>query len=515
MKTKPSALELRPASPLLWMLLMGSSGGLAACSSQGSSQVAGVAEAGVLDATREEASVGEAGGVSADGAEGTQDATGARGGDGGMDAPSCATSLLGRLTSKELQVDGSIVYTASTVYDAYTFDQRLQLAVQPNGEAQVAWVEAATGQVPKDVRVTPLTSSLDRRGDDQVISGSELSGFVAHDDGFAALVRDLDPGPSVSLDDAVDNSVDYAAVLTRYTNGAQAFRVPLTGRLAPTPSDNYCLFLYGTLRWDGTRYGAYFDTRGGMGSPAQGHNGDRLTILDGSGHQLSGGWSWGCSHSYRRALLPVAGEDFLALCVSDAYPQLGLQVVNSIYTNAKPANPSLDPRDLTQLYDAVAPLPDGSFVVVWGATRADNQPTDLAFARVSASRALTTSSPQYLTSTPTTAEAYPHVALYGTGALLVTWDEIAGSTTCSHVGCDGHYVATHMRLMDFSGNFLTDDETFDGPMNTFAEITRFPNGDLGWAYAKTSTPARGVGTYGVTFAPSSTIVLDRLAVCQP
>jgi hypothetical protein len=431
------------------------------------------------------------------------------------EAMACPATLLGRLSTTLLQLDSGIVYTATTPYDAYTFDQRVQLAAQPNGEAQVAWVEASDGQAPRDIRVAPLTPALERSGDDQVVAGNELSGFVAHDDGFAMLVRDLDPGPSVALDDGVDNGIDYAAVLTRYTHGTQTFRVPLTGQLAPTPSNNYTLFLYGTLQWDGARYGAYFDTRGGVGSPAQGHNGDRLSYLDGTGKQVAGGWSWGCSHSYRRALFPIAGEDFFALCVSDAYPQLGLQVVNSIYVNASPANPALDPRDLTQLYDAVARLPDGSFAVVWGSTHADNEPTDLAFAHVSSTRDLVNTSPQYLTSTPTVAEAYPHVALYGESALLITWDEIDDSTTCSHVGCDGRYVATHMRLADFSGNFLTADETFAGPMNTFAEITRFPNGDLGWAFARTTTPARGVGTYGVTFDPSSTIVLNRLQVCQP
>lgn len=472
---------------------------------------------GAGQATAGQTSGGQSGGVggnSANGAGGAINTGGGAAGSGGT-ATACAASLKDRITSTELTVEAPIAYTASTVYDAYTFDQRLQLAARAEGDALLAWVEAGSGQTPKDIRVTPLSASLQRAGDDAVVAGNELSGLVPQSDGFAVLVRDLDPGPSVALNDGVDNNIDYAATLVRVRNGKEAFRVPLTGKNAPTPSDNYTLFLYGSLRWDGTRYGAYFDTRGGMGSAAQGHNGDRLTYMDDSGHQVKGGWDWGCSHSYRRALFPIANADFFALCVSDAYPQLGLQVVNSIYTSSSPTNPALDLRDLTQLYDSVAQLPDGSFAIVWGSTHADNQPTDLAFAKISADRKLVGASPVYLTSTPSVAEAYPHVALYGTDRLLVAWDELDNSTTCTHVGCDGKYVATHVRLLDFSGKFVTDDVAIPGPMNTFAEITHFPNGDLGWAFAKTATPARGVGTFNVKFDATSTIVIDRLRVCTP
>ncbi|MFF5016388.1 hypothetical protein [Streptomyces sp. NPDC001165] len=135
---------------------------------------------------------------------------------------------------------------------------RTSTAVAPNSTLRVAW-PAADG-----IHVT------------------KVGGLVAHNDGFALLTRVSDS----------NKWHETAAAIARYTGGKQTWRTKLTG----TASHDTAPTLDGQLTWNGSKYGAYFVVHG-AGGFADGHYGDKLSYVSAKGAKLSGGWSWGCSHS--------------------------------------------------------------------------------------------------------------------------------------------------------------------------------------------------------------------------
>ena len=161
-------------------------------------------------------------------------------------------------------------------------------ATQPDGGAQVGWTD-----VKGTIHITPLDKEHRRRGDDILIHSGRLRDLVAHNDASALIVY------------------QYSAMyLLRVEKGKVIFRTRMIS--------NSCRDLHlGSLAWDGKKYGAYF------GVHRRGHEGDALKYFDAQGKPLSGGWSWGCSHSIDMRLVTV-GRQFMPLALSDAYPGTGI-----------------------------------------------------------------------------------------------------------------------------------------------------------------------------------------------
>src|SRR3954469_1985559 len=135
----------------------------------------------------------------------------------------CPQSLADRLSVTEIDLDVDVRYKRAT-NDNFPVDERVSLAVQPDGTGYVAWIDNSTG----NVRVTPLDAALLRRAPDVVVPGEDIGGLIAQPDGFALLTRRTDPGTApINLDQG--GVVEKAAFLVRYRNGAEAFAVPLTG----------------------------------------------------------------------------------------------------------------------------------------------------------------------------------------------------------------------------------------------------------------------------------------------
>ena len=108
----------------------------------------------------------------------------------------------------------------------------------------VAW------QASNSIHVTPLNSAGQRTGSDIVVSGAqEVSGLVALDNGFALLTR--------KADTQSNKWNETAAYFLRYSSsGGQLWSTKLSG----ASTDDTAPVLDGALRWDGTRFGAYFVT---------------------------------------------------------------------------------------------------------------------------------------------------------------------------------------------------------------------------------------------------------------
>ena len=215
--------------------------------------------------------------------------------DSGGSVVVCPASLAERLKVTSIHVDKSInIAWQKPGYDYFPADERVALAMQPDGQVQIAWTEVnpnkapdGSQQSPLGVHITPLDANLARRADDVIMpTGREVSGLVAHDDGFALLIRDDNPGTSIELGDGDASTV---AFLVRYQNGQERWKVSLTGSKSGDAAETFTVyspFLEGQLVWSDSTgaYGAYFVVRGGLGDPDPGTWRDALVFRDPFGY---------------------------------------------------------------------------------------------------------------------------------------------------------------------------------------------------------------------------------------
>jgi hypothetical protein len=355
--------------------------------------------------------------------------------------------------------------------------RRIDTARAPGGTVYVAW------QGPDGVHVTTLSSGLTRTGPDTVISNAvEIGGLVAHDDGFALLTRKPD-----------HNKWDEtAAHLIRFRDGRRIFDAALTdedGDHDSTP------VLGGQLRWDGSRYGAYFIVHG-AGGFADGHFGDKLMYVDDDGRRLQGGWNWGCSHNEGTALLPRAGKDFASLCFEDW--RSGLFVSTGV--GAPGDAPVISREECWAGYcggnfGGFVALPGGRYAVAFstrGATSVVPDGTGRGF-KVTAkyethqvalaflSNASTPDGrPIPIATDPDVDHINVRLAPYGKDRLLLSYETVT-APSCKAGTCTGRFSGTHLQLLDLDGDPLGASITV---RDRFAgDIAVLPDGDLAWAYA--------------------------------
>ncbi len=161
------------------------------------------------------------------------------------------------------------------------------LAPQPNGGAKIGWTDTEG-----TIHITPIDNQARRCGVDMLIEKGSLRDLVSHDDGSAVLV--LQEG---------------GMYLIRLKNQETLFQKRL--------ADNWCRDIHwGNVAWNGHVYGTYFAVHRG------GHEGDAVRFVSTDGEILEGGWAWGVSHSIDMRL-STAGEQFMPLALSDAYPGTG------------------------------------------------------------------------------------------------------------------------------------------------------------------------------------------------
>jgi hypothetical protein len=321
----------------------------------------------------------------------------------------------------------------------------------PSGEAKVAWT-AKDGTV----HVTPLTPSLQRKGPDAIIAATEayyspvIRGFVAHEDGGAILV---------SRPAAATNEWDLT--LVRFDDsGQELFATSLNDE-----DDSVYGRTTGRLVWTGTQYMAYFAI-GGTAGFSQGHQGDKLKVIDANGAIAGGGWEWGCSHSLDQRL-EVTSKGTKAICVSDSYPSTGIVIDNGLNISPEPGN-AMGDTDAT-LGGAVER--GDTFYVLFSAKQAGAW--DIALGGVQ----LTSNTPiakTWLTSTPVM-DGNPKLVAYGPDGMLAAW----ASPDDANLGQLIHTA----QLLDASGQPVGGPETLPVPMGALDDLRTLPSGDVFWAYS--------------------------------
>lgn len=451
----------------------------------------------------------------------------------GASAPvPCPATLAGRLSVADIPVDGNIAWQKPG-YDQFPYDERVALAAQSDGQALIAWTEvnptkASDGsqQPPLGVHVTPLDSSFARRGGaaDTILSTAlEVSGLVAHDDGFALLTRDVNPGTKIDLGDG-----DTVAFLIRYQNGQEAFRQPLTGSASGDSAETFTLyspFLEGQLAWDGSNYGAYFVVERGLGDALPGYWRDVLVFRDAFLRLALLNAVHGCDNNGGIRLIQDPNKLNL---VQASYPTIPAMTALCIqqaqqavkFTALEQDRVVSDQEVQWSGYSgarmgSLLKISDG-YLVFWlslGGSN-DHQGHDIRMARLDSSFQVI-SGPTWVTRTPNHEEWNLHVVPYGADRFLMVYVDIAitGSPLADYAVYLGNYVGTHLSLLDVGGTVLTDEIVTGAPTTANAEPVVLANGDVAWPFVNPS-PDYSQRVYNVNGPGQTTLHVARVRYCQ-
>jgi hypothetical protein len=423
----------------------------------------------------------------------------------GLDGGFCPPSLAERLQVLTIPVEKNIAWQ-KLGYDRFPADERVVLAVEPSGQAQIAWGEVdldSNGNVilpsPLGVHVTPLDQNLARRGPDTILpTAKEVSGLVAHDDGFAMLVRDDNPGTAIDNGDGAT----IAFLVRCYQNGQAPLQVPLTGSLSDGAAETqtvYSPFLEGQLVWNDSTYAAYFVVEGGTTDPSPGFWRDALVFRDSFLRPAPWTVVHGCLNNGGIRLIPDSNK---ANLVSSTYPRIpaitGLCVQQSrqaVKFTALEADRLVSDQEVQwsgysgAKLGSLLKVSDG-YLVFWLSLGANNdhQGHDIRMAKLDGSFNLV-GSPSWVTRTPGVEEWNLHVVPYGQNHFLMVYIEIgitgpANSET--YAMYLGNFVGTHLRLLDADGTPLTDEVVGNAPTVASAEPVVLSGGDVAWAFVNPS-----------------------------
>jgi hypothetical protein len=349
---------------------------------------------------------------------------------------SCATGLAERVSVTSIAVSPDVETEGSGIN---SISLPVILATAPGGSAKVAWSDG------ENAHITPLDAANQRAGDDIVLAGEEVRGFVAHDDGAAILVRRGDEMVFVRVDNAGAEQASLSIV------GTEEHNVDGSRWIDDWPHQ-------GRLAWSGTEYAAYFGQTGNHGSAGD-HQGDHYALISPSGERSDGGWDWGCSHSLDDRIAHN-GEDFAPVCISDTYPGAGIFLNNRTELSEEPSVTNVG--GIAKL-GGLVPAPDGFWFTF--TTPEDRASVDIAFFHFTSDG--TVSGRTYLTDTADIDEGYSHLAAYGDG-LLAGWD------------ADDTFT---LAMLDTAGAIVEGPVAVDAQIGGQDDFATFANGDAGWAGA--------------------------------
>jgi hypothetical protein len=352
----------------------------------------------------------------------------------------------------------------------------------------------------------------------------EVSGLVAHDDGFALLTRDQNPGTAIDLGDGAT-----VAFLLRYQNGEERWKFPLTGSESGDAAETFTLyspFLEGQLVWNGTNYGAYFVVEGGVGDLNPGFWRDALVFRDVFG-KLASIWTitHGCDNNGGIRLIADLGKTNLVSSTWSSFPEMTGLCIQQL----KPAVrfTALDAKRLVSDQEvgwagysgaklgSLLKIADGYFVF-WlslGAAN-DHQGHDIRMARLDTNFNVV-SGPSWLTRTPGVEEWNLHVVPYGPDHFLMVYGEIAitVSPLADYATYLGDFNGTHLAVLDANGAVISDEIVQGAPTTANDEPVVLPGGDVAWAFVNPS-PDYTQTISGPSGPGQTTLHIARVRYCQ-
>lgn len=236
---------------------------------------------------------------------------------GGASSNSCDT-LANRVRTTTVSVSNA------SVNDEYT---PTVIAPKSDGTALLAWTDATQSVI----KVANLSAGDTLKSYLPDISGLQVHAALTDSKGTVLAVVSNDPDiysskycySSATPSNAVCGKMDLVGIDNA---GASRFRTTLTKKGNADSVGAQFIWWYGhtaRLATDGSRYGVYY--RGAMSTARPNvagevdiHAGDTLKFVGTDGAVQSGGWDWGCSHSWSVRL--GYNGTWGAACHGDAYP---------------------------------------------------------------------------------------------------------------------------------------------------------------------------------------------------
>ena len=437
-------------------------------------------------------------------------------------SPTCGATIASRITVTPVDVSADVRYRRLG-YNLIPEDERIAFSIAPDGAPSIAWREAAGTRV----HVTALDGTLAHRGADTVVDATDIGGLVAQRDGAALLVATADPGEPLA------GSGKQGCRSPRRRAGAD----PRRGRGRARAAHRY------EQRHDhdaGRRARLHRVT---VERPARVERREVRSVLRGA--RLPGRFPllvlrrqarvprrrrprasrrMGLGLQHRRRTAPLAGRD-------DVHADLSLR--RHAESRLEPHGRRKDAELLAAEFSAtgysagtlgsLVATSDGGFAVAWssrgaknsgGQTVADRSAPDIALLAMDSSYRVTHAQ-TWLTATPDVAELGVHLAPYGPGRLLLTW-EAFGDLRCNTQTCEGTFQGTHARLIDATGRPSSADETIAATPNELEDIRLFPDGDLGFAFVDVANRDRVAQLSGDGGAPAPavrTLSVARIDYC--
>lgn len=334
---------------------------------------------------------------------------------------------------------------------------RLYLAPRAGGSLLVGWTDSSGDGHVSVVTGEQITTTHD-------FPDHKLRGLVAHGDGTYAVL--LKEGVDLFLSKRAANG---SAVWTTYLNST-------------TAEDSSPLGDH-RLAYGGGRYAAYWAVHS-----FSGHEGDQLRYVNDAGAIVSGGWTWGCSHSMAE-LVGYHPQDltFTNFCSTDCYPSppgLKMNYSTTIFTGDGNCSGGVS-LQLGQMAAA-----ETGWKVVFSAVDTDDEPAygiGLATAGGSAARTVV-----WLTDTDGSQERDPVIARIGTQLperYLVGWRTIS----------DG---AFHLGVVSGSGTFLEGPEQLGAPAPGWGmrddSFRSLADGSVAWLEGSSGSSTLKLHRYGST-----------------
>lgn len=360
-----------------------------------------------------------------------------------LDSDCRCGSFQDRISMTDVQVDENISIPSTADENSMMsndVENPFIISPLPNGESKIAWVDQS-----RKIHITPLDTHDRRKGPDMITKGDIFRDMFGHEDGAALLT--------------IRGSDMYIVRMSE--NGSEVFTTKLTGI---DQSDTSNDFHYGSLLWNGSKYGAYYGVHNG------GHEGDSLRFIDPQGKVVSGGWKWGCSHSMDMRLTLAQG-DFVPVCISDCYPEKGV-LFNAQYLLSSEKG---DCRGGTEGRFGGIVEYNGSVGVAFSSKARGNW--DVAFTEFNPSSPQSSSNKKvWVTETPTN-ESSVKIAKYGQRGFILAWSE-GGSSLIS---------SSKFQMVDASGQKLGQPETLNVGIPARGDFKNFPSGDVAWVSPTTNS----------------------------
>jgi hypothetical protein len=391
-----------------------------------------------------------------------------------------------RIRSTRVPVGGNV-----SPSDEYT---PTVIVPRADGTSLLAWTDGSA----QNIRLATLksTDTLDRSLSS--LEGLEVHAATAINGGTALAVMANDPSiysskycrGSATPGNAVCGKMDLVRI---DDTGKTLSRTTLTKKQNVDSDGAQFIWWYGhssRIATDGSKLAVYY--RSAMSTPRPGaagevdiHAGDTLKFVDAAnGSLLSGGWDWGCSHSWS-VRTAYNGKQWAAACHGDAFPN-AMQV-------SRLDSPTTAPNALQWLggtdparraLGGMVPASDGFWVNYIAPTSGSGLALNLAKVGTTGSALTQQRVISQATSLDSDYPFRPYMAAYGTGKLLMGWKSSGRLALAVANASTGAVV---------EGPVLT-----SLPIDRFQDIVNTPKGDVVWAHS----------------AGGTTIDVTRVAACR-